>query len=329
MTVSIQEFIAMISEDPAIFITALLVLAVIFVNGWTDAPNAIATAVSTRSIEPQKAIYMATLFNFLGVFVMTFLNANVAETIFNMVDFNGNNNEAVIALCAALFSIVIWATAAWYFGIPTSESHALIAGLSGSAIALHGGLAGINGAEWIKNIYGLVLSTVLGFGMGYIVVEAVKRIFFYADRRKTKRFFKNGQLISAAAMAFMHGAQDGQKFMGVFMLAISLGAGTGNAGHFIIPSWLMILTSLVIGFGTSIGGLRIIKSVGMIWSSWRPTKGSPPIWGRRSAYCSHRLPGSPSPPPTPRPRRLWAWAPPSAFVMSTGQSFGRWGWRGC
>ena len=263
MTVSIQEFIAMISEDPAIFITALLVLAVIFVNGWTDAPNAIATAVSTRSIEPQKAIYMATLFNFLGVFVMTFLNANVAETIFNMVDFNGNNNEAVIALCAALFSIVIWATAAWYFGIPTSESHALIAGLSGSAIALHGGLAGINGAEWIKNIYGLVLSTVLGFGMGYIVVEAVKRIFFYADRRKTKRFFKNGQLISAAAMAFMHGAQDGQKFMGVFMLAISLGAGTGNAGHFIIPSWLMILTSLVIGFGTSIGGLRIIKSVGM------------------------------------------------------------------
>ena len=263
MTVTIQEFISMISTNPAIFITTFLVLAVVFVNGWTDAPNAIATAVSTRSIEPQKAIYMATLFNFLGVFIMTAINANVAETIYNMVDFNGNTHEAMIALAAALVSIVIWATAAWYFGIPTSESHALIAGLSGSAIALHGGLAGINGAEWMKNIYGLLLSTILGFVMGYAVVEVIKRLFAGSDRRQSKRFFKNGQIISAAAMAFMHGAQDGQKFMGVFMLAFSLAAGTGGGGHFVIPAWLMILISLVIGFGTSLGGLRIIKSVGM------------------------------------------------------------------
>lgn len=263
MTVTIQEFVSMMTQNPAIFLTTLLVLAVVFVNGWTDAPNAIATAVSTRSIEPQKAIYLATLFNFLGVFIMTALNANVAETIYNMVDFNGNTNEALIALASAQVSIVIWATAAWYFGIPTSESHALIAGLSGSAIALHGGLAGINGAEWMKNIYGLVLSTVVGFLMGYVVVEIIKRLLAGSDRRSTKTFFKNGQIVSAAAMAFMHGAQDGQKFMGVFMLAFSLAAGTSGVGHFVIPSWLMILISLVIGLGTSLGGLRIIKSVGM------------------------------------------------------------------
>lgn len=263
MTVTIQEFVSMMTQNPAIFLTTLLVLAVVFVNGWTDAPNAIATTVSTRSIEPQKAIYLATLFNFLGVFIMTALNANVAETIYNMVDFNGNTNEALIALASAQVSIVIWATAAWYFGIPTSESHALIAGLSGSAIALHGGLAGINGAEWMKNIYGLVLSTVVGFLMGYVVVEVIKHLLAGSDRRSTKTFFKNGQIVSAAAMAFMHGAQDGQKFMGVFMLAFSLAAGTGGVGHFVIPSWLMILISLVIGLGTSLGGLRIIKSVGM------------------------------------------------------------------
>ena len=263
MTVTIQEFISMISTNPAIFFTTFLVLAVVFVNGWTDAPNAIATAVSTRSIAPQKAIYMATLFNFLGVFIMTAINANVAETIYNMVDFNGNTHEAMIALASAQLSIVIWSTAAWYFGIPTSESHALIAGLSGSAIALHGGLAGINGAEWMKNIYGLVLSTVMGFFMGYVVVEIIKRLLAGSDRRRSKAFFKNGQIVSAAAMAFMHGAQDGQKFMGVFMLAFSLAAGTGGAGHFVIPAWLMILISLVIGLGTSLGGLRIIKSVGM------------------------------------------------------------------
>ena len=90
---------------------------------------------------------MAAVFNFLGVLVMTLINATVAETIYNMVDFGGNTHEALVALCAALFAIVIWATAAWWFGIPTSESHALIAGISGAAIALHGGLAGINGAR--------------------------------------------------------------------------------------------------------------------------------------------------------------------------------------
>lgn len=263
MTVTIQEFVTMLAESPAIFLMTILVLAVVFVNGWTDAPNAIATAISTRTIEPQYAIHMATLFNFLGVFIMTAINADVAETIFNMVDFNGNLHEAIIALCAAQVSIVIWATAAWYFGIPTSESHALIAGLSGSAIALHGGLSGINGAEWMKNIYGLLLSTGLGFGMGYGVVEGIKHIFVNTDRRKSKNFFKKGQVVSAAAMAFMHGAQDGQKFMGVFMLAFGLVSGIGGGGHFVVPAWLMILISLVISLGTSLGGLRIIKSVGM------------------------------------------------------------------
>jgi len=263
MTISFSEFINQIVDKPALLITVALTLGVILVNGWTDAPNAIATCVSTRAMKPGPAILMAAVFNFLGVFLMTIINANVAQTIYNMVDFGGNPHNALVALCAALFAIVVWATTAWYFGIPTSESHALIAGLSGAAIALQGGLRGINGGEWIKVIYGLLLSTVLGFSMGWITVKLVELIFRGFDRRKTNGFFRGAQISGAAAMAFMHGAQDGQKFMGVFMLGIFLANGQASVESFVIPIWLMILCSLVMGLGTSIGGYRIIKAVGM------------------------------------------------------------------
>jgi len=263
MTISLTDFLNQLFTNPALLITTILTLGVVLVNGWTDAPNAIATCISTRSMEPKKAILMAAVFNFIGVLVMTMINANVAETIYNMVDFGGDASKALIALCAALFAIVVWAVAAWAFGIPTSESHALIAGLSGAAIALQGGFGGINGKEWIKVIYGLVLSTVLGFIMGYLVVKLVEWLCKDMDRRKSSSFFKHAQVCGAAAMAFMHGAQDGQKFMGVFMLGIFLAKGQANVTEFAIPIWLMVLCSAVMGFGTSIGGYKIIKAVGM------------------------------------------------------------------
>ena len=245
-------------------ITVLLTLGVILVNGWTDAPNAIATVVSTRAMTPRAAIVMAAIMNFFGVLVMTLINKEVAETIKNMVDFGTNSGEASIALCAALFAIVVWATAAWKFGIPTSESHALIAGLSGAAIALHGGIGGINGAEWVKVLYGLVLSSALGFGLGYAMTKLIEAICRRMDRQKTVGFFKNAQIFGGASMAFMHGAQDGQKFMAVFLLGISLVNGSSSgSGTFEIPIWLMVLCSVVMALGTSIGGQKIIKSVGL------------------------------------------------------------------
>lgn len=263
MTISFFDFLRHIVDNVPLLITVILTLGVILVNGWTDAPNAIATCVSTRAIGPRAAILMATVFNFLGVFVMTIINANVAQTIYNMVDFRGDPHYSLIALCAALFAIVVWATAAWYFGIPTSESHALIAGISGAAIALQGGMSGINGHEWMKVIYGLILSTFLGFGMGWLTVKIIGLLFGRVDRRKTSEFFKYSQIGGGAAMAFMHGAQDGQKFMGVFMLGIFLANGRGDVQSFVIPVWLMILCSLVMALGTSIGGYKIIKAVGM------------------------------------------------------------------
>lgn len=263
MTVTLIDYLAQLISNPALVITTILTLSVILVNGWTDAPNAIATCVSTRSMTPRAAIIMAAIFNFLGVLFMTMFNATVAQTIYNMVDFGGKPYDSLVALCAALFAIVLWATAAWWFGIPTSESHALIAGISGAAIALQGGIKGINPNEWLKVLYGLVLSTVMGFVVGALVVKTIEVIFRDLDRRKTFTFFKNAQIVGSAGMAFMHGAQDGQKFMGVFMLSAFLAQGRASVTEFVIPIWLIFLCSGVMALGTSIGGYRIIKAVGM------------------------------------------------------------------
>ena len=263
MTISFGEFLRALGSNLPFLITTVLTLAVILVNGWTDAPNAIATCISTRAMPPRKAILMAAVFNFLGILVMTLVNKTVAETIYNMVDFGDNADQALVALCAAMVAIVVWAVAAWYFGIPTSESHALIAGISGAAIAMHGSFSAINGSEWLKVLYGLALSTFLGFAMGWIAVKLVEFIFRRVDRRKTTKAFKGAQIGGAAAMAFMHGAQDGQKFMGVFLLGVALSRGITGSVEVEIPMWLIIMCSLVMGFGTSIGGYRIIKAVGM------------------------------------------------------------------
>ncbi len=269
----ITAFIEQLLHNPMLLVSSLLTFGVILVNGWTDAPNAIATCVSTRAIGVRPAILMAAVCNFLGVLVMTSINASVAMTICGMVDFGGDARQALIALCAAMTAIVLWATAAWYFGIPTSESHALIAGLSGAAVAIQNGFSGINGAEWLKVIYGIVLSTVLGFALGFGCSKLTVLLFRGRSRLKSERFFAGAQVAGGAATAFMHGAQDGQKFMAIFLLGAALAGGNGDVTSFQIPVWLMLACSLVMGLGTSIGGARIIKAVGMDMVRLKPYQG--------------------------------------------------------
>ena len=263
MSVSLVDFLHYLVSSKLLAFTVVLTLGVVVVNGWTDAPNAIVTCISTGSMKPRAAIIMAAVFKFLGVVVMTALNSTVAQTIYKMVDFGGEAHIASIAQCAALFAIVLWATAAWWYAIPTSESHALIAAISGAAIAVQGGISGINLAEWIKVLYGLGLSTTMGFSLGWLVVKVVNGIFRGSNLREISEVFKKAQIAGGAGMAFMHGAQDGQKFIAIFMLGIFLAQGQVNATQFHVPLWLMILCSVVMALGTSIGGMRIIKSVGM------------------------------------------------------------------
>ena len=263
MDFSLSYFLSAVSSDPVLLITALLTLGVIFVNGWTDAPNAIATCITTRCLNARTAILISAVFNFLGVLIMTRINSSVASTISNMVDFGGNTQQALIALCAALVSIVVYSVGASLFGIPTSESHSLIAGLSGAAIAIQNGIGGINMGEWVKVIYGLFMSLLLGFLCGWVICKLLTVICANMNRHKTNRFFQGAEIFGAAAMSFMHGAQDGQKFIGVLLLGVAFCNGQSSVSGAVIPIWLMVVCSIVMGVGTSVGGEKIIKSVGM------------------------------------------------------------------
>ena len=248
MEVSLAQFLDQVSTNPIMAISVLLTLGVIFVNGWTDAPNAIATCVTTRCMPARAAILMSAAFNFLGVLIMTHFNASVANTISHIVDFGGNSTMALACLCAALFSIVVYGATASRFGIPTSQSHSLIAGLTGAAIAL-GGASSVNVHEWMKVIYGLALSIGLGFVMGWVLCKLVSILFAAANRRRANVFFKYAQIASAAAMSFMHGAQDGQKFIGVLLFRRGLlpAASPTSSAMPGIPMWIMLLCSAAHG----------------------------------------------------------------------------------
>ena len=267
MTISLSEFLAQLAANPVLAVTVALTLGVVLVNGWTDAPNAIATCVSTRAMSARSAILMAAVFNFLGVLVMTMVNASVAATIYNMVDFGGNTADALTALCAALVAIVAWATAAWWFGIPTSESHAMVAGISGAAAALAGSFSCIRWDCWAKVLLGLVMSTTAGFGAGREALKRLKAV------KLSDRTFRLLQLPGAAATAFLHGAQDGQKFIGVFLLGTALAQGRADEQTFAIPLWLMGLCALFMALGTLMGGRRIIDTVGREMVSLGPREG--------------------------------------------------------
>ncbi|MEK9138193.1 MAG: inorganic phosphate transporter, partial [Bacteroidota bacterium] len=231
----------------------LLVLAAEFVNGWTDAPNAIATVVSTRVLSPRRAVVLATLLNIAGTLSGTAVAATIGKGIVESSIIN------LVTIGAAMVSIVIWSTIAWRFGLPTSETHALVSGLAGAGLATAGPDV-LLWAGWQKVLIGLVISTFLGFGGGWLITLAIHWLFRRASPGRVRNLFGKLQLFSAAFMAFGHGSNDGQKFIGAFTLALVLG---GVLPEFRVTVEVMVLCSIVMGIGTSIGGWRIIKTMGM------------------------------------------------------------------
>lgn len=263
MTIDFASFVGALVSDPVLALIVVLCIGGTMVNGATDAPNAIATVVGTRAMRPTPAIIMAAVCNLIGLVGITAVSTAVAATIFKMVDFGGNDHAALVALAAAMVAIIVWGVAAWALGIPTSQSHSLIAGITGAAIALQGGLAGVNGAEWMKVIYGLGISTVLGFGSGWAFMKLTNILFAGFNRHKADTGFKWAQIISGAGVAILHGAQDGQKFLSLCMLGIMIAmTGSSEIGES-FPLWAVVLVSLAMALGTAIGGRKIIKSVGM------------------------------------------------------------------
>lgn len=274
MKITFENFIMQIVNYPILLIITFFILGVVFVNGWIDAPNAIATCVSTRSIAPKRALAMAAIFNFLGVLIMSIFSSTVAKTIYNIASFGSDNSKALIALCAGMIAIILWAVFTWKFRLPTSQSHALVAGVSGAAIAIHHGFQGINFYEWKKVLIGLIVSVICGFVSGYVFTKFIEKICKNMDRRKTIPFFKKTQVFSGATMAFMHGAQDGQKFIGIFLMGIFLVNNISGVQDFYIPIWLMILCSLTMTLGTCIGGYQVIRTIGSKIVKMEPYQGT-------------------------------------------------------
>jgi inorganic phosphate transporter, PiT family len=238
-------------------IVLVLILAAELVNGWTDAPNAIATVVGTGSLPPRQAIVMASVLNTVGVLSGT----AVAETIGH-----GIVDPTAITLTtvgSAMVGIVLWATVAARWGIPTSESHALVAGLAGAGLATAGPSV-LVWSGWEKVLLGLLFSSVFGFVAAFAIVVAVAWVSRRFGRRRTRKPFRWLQIVSSAFVAFGHGSNDGQKFMGIFTLALILGGvAAGNGVHFVIPLWVMLLCASVMAIGTSMGGFKIVRTLGV------------------------------------------------------------------
>ncbi|PIU65478.1 MAG: hypothetical protein COS84_06855 [Armatimonadetes bacterium CG07_land_8_20_14_0_80_40_9] len=240
-----------------------LILCAEFVNGWTDAPNAIATVVSTRVLSPYRAVFMATIFNFLG----TLSGIAVASTIGKGIV--EAESISLITVAAAMIGIVFWSSLAAYYGIPTSESHALVAGLAGAGLATAGPSV-LLAEGWRKVFIGLLFSSVFGFFGGFFIMISIMWIFRRTHPGRINVLFRVLQLFSSGFMAFSHGSNDGQKFMGVFALALCLG---GVMNTFYIPLWVKIICALTMGIGTATGGWKIIKTMGVKMTKLEPVHG--------------------------------------------------------
>lgn len=242
----------------------LLILAAEFVNGWTDAPNSIATVVSTRVLSPYQAVLMATVMNTFGAFSGTAVAATIGKGI---VDPSIINTTTV---AAAMVGIVLWSTLAYYMGgLPTSESHALVAGLAGAGLATAGPSV-LLWEGWSKVFIGLLFSTFLGFFCGLAIMSLLYRIFYHSRLGKIRIVFGRLQVLSAAIMTFSHGSNDGQKFIGVFTLALVLG---GILPEFNVPFWVILLCAATMGIGTALGGWKIIQTMGIRLTKLEPIHG--------------------------------------------------------
>lgn len=224
-----------------------------YTNGFHDAANAIATSVSTRALTPRVALAMAAVANLVGAF----FGAKVAKTIGSGIIETPNDASGLWLVGAALIGATGWNLITWWFGLPSSSSHALIGGLGGAALCA--GVAVQWDVIWTKVIIPMVMSPVIGLVLGYLVMTAILWMFRRANPSRVQRGFRLAQTASAAAMAFGHGLQDAAKTAGVVVLALNI---SGHHEGDSIPIWVLVLSAVVISLGTYAGGWRIMRTLG-------------------------------------------------------------------
>lgn len=254
--------------DGVLILTILIVIGALlfdFINGFHDTANAIATSVSTKALKPRHAIILAATMNFVGALTFT----GVAKTITkDIVDPFTLHNGTVVIL-AALIAAISWNLITWYYGIPSSSSHAIIGSIAGAAIAA-AGFGALNYSGFLKIVQALIFSPILAFVVGFILYSIFKVIFKNNNLTKTNRNFRFVQILTAALQSYTHGTNDAQKAMGIITMALI-------ANNYVtttdIPLWVQISCATAMGLGTSVGGWRIIKTVGGKIMKIRPVNG--------------------------------------------------------
>lgn len=236
----------------ALILALTTVLMAEFVNGWTDAPNVIATVISSGVMSPRAAILMAVVMNTVGAMSGTAVAATVGKGIVDPAALT------LPSITSAMISIIAWGTFAARAGLPVSKSHALLAGLAGAAFA-GGGLQALQWAGWEKVIIGMVLSIVLGGVAAFVIGLVVVFLAGGSKPARSKSLFDRLTLVTACFLAFNHGLNDGQKFMGVFATTLLTG---GAMATFEISFWVILICALTMAAGTSAGGWRIIRTIG-------------------------------------------------------------------
>ena len=276
---NIAEFFNLCNQHPWAYIAMIINLGVVFVNGWTDGPNSIATAVTTRAITPKKAVAMCAILNAVGVvligafanYISSVAGGDVSKTIASLVGWGSANiDEILCAIACGLLAIIGVSLICTYFGFPSSQTNCLIGGLTGTGLALMalGFGSTIGASPWIKVLIGFFGSLILGFLLGYGFTFLIQLLFRKVTKGRSTRFFNAGQVVTSGLMSLMHGVQDGAKFLGVsILIAAILKSGSGTEYEEALNAltgtwWLYVPVAVFITAGTLMGGYKIIKTMG-------------------------------------------------------------------
>ncbi|WP_424766977.1 anion permease [Paenibacillus sp. sgz302251] len=237
-----------------LWIVVFLALSFDFINGFHDTANAIATSVSTRALKPRVAIVLAAVMNFVGAITFT----GVAKTIGSGVANPADLEHGVEIVIAALISAIVWNLITWWFGIPSSSSHALIGSLAGAVIG-GAGMGAINSGGLMDIVKALLISPLIAFAAGFILMWILKIIFAKSSPHQVNKGFRFGQILTAAFQSFSHGTNDAQKAMGIIVFAL---VAAGIQDNMDVPLWVKLSAAIAMALGTSVGGWKIIKTMG-------------------------------------------------------------------
>ncbi|WP_459130182.1 inorganic phosphate transporter [Guggenheimella bovis] len=260
MTISFFELLQ--SEHRTLVIIASLITNIlVFINGWTDAPNSISNAVKTRAASIPVILLSNAIANFLGAFTMLILTHEISSSVSEMIHFGTNLEVATITGIIVMIVSAFWSVFSWGKSYPVSMTHSLLSGILGASLAVSGSLSRGVSKELTKVGIGILLSFILAYFLSFLAYRILRRLAYYERAQETRPIFRQLQLITSVISAFIHGAQSSQKLTAIYMVILGLTGGFIGNVEVYLPLWFVFIVSLSIALGTGVGGLRIVRRI--------------------------------------------------------------------